>query len=145
MSSSFPLCSSTPLSPSHSPNFHRSRPRFDSALYLGRDRVLSFGPAGRGGRSLAVLDASVVNVYQGASAVIFMVDPYRPETLEKVGSCGGGRWCLGPSVRCRVFSENEKIRCFFELYLAHQARGALEDNVTQPIGPSLHHLSALDS
>lgn len=32
-----------------------------------------------------MLDAGVVNVYQGASAVIFMVDPYRPETLDKVG------------------------------------------------------------
>ncbi|CAN0095768.1 unnamed protein product, partial [Ectocarpus sp. 12 AP-2014] len=40
--------------------------------------------SGGGGRSLAVLDAGVVNVYQGASAVIFMVDPYRPETLDKV-------------------------------------------------------------
>ncbi|CAM9104254.1 unnamed protein product, partial [Scytosiphon promiscuus] len=40
--------------------------------------------SGRGGRSLAVLDAGVVNVYQGASAIIFMVDPYRPETLDKV-------------------------------------------------------------
>ncbi|CAM9220849.1 unnamed protein product [Ectocarpus sp. 8 AP-2014] len=41
------------------------------------------GSAGGGGRSLAVLDAGVVNVYQGASAIIFMVDPYRPETLDK--------------------------------------------------------------
>eukprot|EP00903_Cladosiphon_okamuranus_P008926 g8544.t1 len=41
------------------------------------------GPGG-GGRSLAVLDAGVVNVYQGANAIIFMVDPYRPETLDKV-------------------------------------------------------------
>eukprot|EP00752_Nemacystus_decipiens_P007236 g6477.t1 len=41
------------------------------------------GP-GAGGRSLAVLDAGVVNVYQGANAIIFMVDPYRPETLDKV-------------------------------------------------------------
>ncbi|CAN0386353.1 unnamed protein product, partial [Ectocarpus sp. 12 AP-2014] len=40
--------------------------------------------SGEGGRSLAVLDAGVVNVYQGASAIIFMVDPYRPETLGKV-------------------------------------------------------------
>ncbi|CAB1117384.1 unnamed protein product [Ectocarpus sp. CCAP 1310/34] len=39
--------------------------------------------SGGGGRSLAVLDAGVVNVYQGASAIIFMVDPYRPETLDK--------------------------------------------------------------
>ncbi|CAM9222419.1 unnamed protein product [Ectocarpus sp. 13 AM-2016] len=41
------------------------------------------GSAGGGGRSLAVLDAGVVNVYQGASAIVFMVDPYRPETLDK--------------------------------------------------------------
>lgn len=40
----------------------------------------------RGGRALAVLDASVVNVYQGANAVIFMVDPYRPQTLDKVST-----------------------------------------------------------
>ncbi|CBN76796.1 RBEL1, Ras superfamily GTPase [Ectocarpus siliculosus] len=40
--------------------------------------------SGGGGRSLAVLDAGVVNVYQGASAIIFVVDPYRPETLDKV-------------------------------------------------------------
>lgn len=42
----------------------------------------------RGGRALAVLDAGVVNVYQGANAVIFMIDPYRPGTLDKV-SAGG--------------------------------------------------------
>ncbi|CAN0386984.1 unnamed protein product, partial [Ectocarpus fasciculatus] len=41
------------------------------------------GSVGGGGRSLAVLDAGVVNVYQGASAIIFMVDPYRPDTLDK--------------------------------------------------------------
>lgn len=45
----------------------------------------------RGGRSLAVLDAGVVNVYQGANAVIFMVDPYRPETLDKVGDDKHGK------------------------------------------------------
>lgn len=44
----------------------------------------SSGASGGGGRSLAVLDAGVVNVYQGVSAIIFMVDPYRPETLDKV-------------------------------------------------------------
>ena len=33
---------------------------------------------------MAVLDAGMVNVYHGANAVIFMVDPYRPETLDKV-------------------------------------------------------------
>lgn len=46
--------------------------------------------SGGGGRSLAVLDAGVVNVYQGASAIIFMVDPYRPETLDKVGAMEEG-------------------------------------------------------
>lgn len=51
-----------------------------SAQYFWGQPVLS----ARGGRSLAVLDASVVNVYQGANAVIFMLDPYRPETLGKV-------------------------------------------------------------
>lgn len=35
---------------------------------------------------MAVLDAGVVNVYQGANAVIFMLDPFRPSTLEKVSS-----------------------------------------------------------
>ncbi|CAM9185978.1 unnamed protein product, partial [Discosporangium mesarthrocarpum] len=36
------------------------------------------------GRSIAVLDAGVVDVYNAAHAVIFMVDPFRPETLAKV-------------------------------------------------------------
>lgn len=48
---------------------------------------------GRGGRSLAVLDAGVVNVYQGANAVIFMLDPYRPDTLHKVCTPAGCRCC----------------------------------------------------
>lgn len=40
---------------------------------------------------MAVLDAGVVNVYQGASAIIFMVDPYRPETLDKASAFARGR------------------------------------------------------
>lgn len=70
--------------------FGRGRRRlFPFGLVVGRLRPTVFGlcRAGRGGRSLAVLDAGVVNVYQGASAIIFMVDPYRPETLDKVGVC----------------------------------------------------------
>lgn len=38
----------------------------------------------------------MVNVYQGASAVVFMVDPYRPETLDKVS-------VRGPKSEANVF------------------------------------------
>lgn len=79
------------------------RPMHPPCLVLPLSRLppdwltATFRTAGGGGRSLAILDAGVVNVYQGASAIIFMVDPYRPETLDKVCRC------LPPTGGCFIF------------------------------------------